>query len=72
MEWALINKKETSCRKNYNCDDCRKEIPAGAYVKKFTFKKDDKYIVKKICENCEKYYRTKDYSIWKKEQKQHL
>ena len=61
MRWILVSKKETQARKHYNCDDCKKEYPAGAFVKRFTFKKEDKYSTKKICENCEKYYRRSDY-----------
>lgn len=60
MNWPLIKKQETICRKPFNCDDCGEQWPSGAYVKKFVFKKDDNYLTKKVCEDCEKYYRRKD------------
>lgn len=60
MNWILVSKKETIARKPYSCNDCEKEWPAGAYVKRFTFKNQDKYLTKKICEKCEKYYRRED------------
>lgn len=60
MKWILVSKKETQARKPYKCDDCEKEFPAGAFVKRFTFKNEDKYATKKICENCEKYYKRRD------------
>jgi hypothetical protein len=47
-------------RKDFECSDCEKKLPGGAYAKNYVFKKDDKYITKKICEDCEKYYRRKD------------
>lgn len=63
MEWALINKKEIVTRKASKCDDCENDILPGSYAKRFTFKKDEDYKVKRICEDCEKYYRKKDLKI---------
>lgn len=63
MTWLLIKKAETQARKPFRCADCETELPAGSYVKRFTFKKDDQYVHKRICEDCEKYYRNKDFKI---------
>ena len=60
MTWALVSKKEVQCRKDYQCADCETHMPVGAYVKNYTYKKDTEYKVKKICEECEKYYRRAD------------
>lgn len=60
MDWVLTTKKEAQARKPYTCVDCEKEWPAGAYVKRYVFKKDADFATQKICENCEKYYRVKD------------
>lgn len=61
MEWNLNKKKETIARVSYKCNDCDKTWPVGAYVKRFTFKNTEgTYSTRKICEECEKYYRRKD------------
>ncbi len=63
MDWKLISKKEVQTRAPFECHDCKKEYPAGAYAKNFKFKKEQMYRTKKVCEDCEKYYRTKDLQI---------
>lgn len=61
MGWNLKTKKEVIARVAYNCNECKKEQPVGAYSKRYTFERDGKYSVKRICEDCEKYYRRTDY-----------
>ena len=63
MSWTLVSKKETTARKDYVCEDCKKDIPAGSFKKTFTFKKEDQYVSKGVCQPCEKYYRTRDLKI---------
>lgn len=60
MKWVLVSKKERIARKPFNCADCKKEFPVGAYAKNFVFKNEDKFETKKICEDCEKYYKRED------------
>ena len=63
MKWILVSKKDLKTRTPYECADCKTKLPAGSYAKCFTFKKESNYLRKRICEDCEKYYRNKDLKI---------
>lgn len=63
MSWSLIKRKDVVCRKIFVCCDCEIEHPPGTQSTDFIFTKDGKFSTKKVCEDCEKYYKRKDFKM---------
>ena len=56
----LRSRKHTKNRKDHKCSDCEQVTPAGGQMLTFTYKEGELFSTKKICLDCEKYYRVKD------------